>query len=110
MQTQAFYFFVENMGKAYLVNTNPDITWWASANKFYHLNFSDFSSKVLMQSANITLPRAPLRASTGSVQGAVPAAWAVNVDWVKAGKTTPVKDQVLARRGCTNALPHPQPF
>lgn len=81
------------MGRAYLVNTNPNVTWWASPNKFYHLNFSDFSSKVLMQSANITLPRAPLRASSGSVQDAILSA-AVNVNWVKAGKTTPVKDQV----------------
>ena len=93
LQTQAFANFVQNMGRAYLVNTNPNITWWASATKFYHLNFSEFAAKVLMtrQYANLTLPPAPLRVSSEVVQGTLPAA---NVSWIKAGKTTPVKDQV----------------
>lgn len=96
-QSQALANFIKNMGRAYQVNTDPNISWWASANKFYHLDFSDFASSVLMsrQYANSTLPRPTpvVRASAGAVQGIdLPAS---SVNWILAGKTTPVKDQVL---------------
>jgi hypothetical protein len=95
MQAQGFANFVVNMGRAFEVNTNPYISWWASANKFFSLKFSeDFSTEVLMtrKFPNKKLPSANVRAPFGGPRAAA------SVDWVKAGRTTPVKDQVQVRR------------
>ena len=75
-------------GKVYAINTNPKLTYWASGNKFSHLNYTQFSSQYLMTSVT---PKASSGSNTKTLSTALPAATTVN--WVTAGKVTPVRDQ-----------------
>ncbi len=75
-------------GKVFTINTNPKLTYWASGNKFSHLNYSQFSSQYLMKSVT---PKASSGSKTTTVSTALPTATTVN--WVTAGMVTPVRDQ-----------------
>ena len=81
------YVFVPQ-GKVYAINTNPKLTYWASGNKFSHLNYTQFASQYLMKSVT---PKASSGSKTTTVSTTLPTATTVN--WVTAGKVTPVRDQ-----------------
>ena len=82
--------FVTNMKKVYAINTNPNLGWWASANKFFHLNYSQFASQYLMNPSQVS---ASASASSNIVTMPTSAPTSGTVNWITAGMVTPVRDQ-----------------
>ena len=89
-KTAAMSNFVTNMKRVYAVNTNPNLGWWASANKFFHLNYSQFSSQYLMKPSQVS-STASSSSSVTTMPTSTPASGTVN--WITAGMVTPVRDQ-----------------
>ena len=95
--------FVINMKRIYQINTNASLSWWASGNRFTHLNQSEFASVYLMRTpptskATPSSSDSAAGAASGNtvlnmMANSAPPAAGTTVNWVTAGMVTPVKDQ-----------------
>ena len=72
-----------------------------TANKFAHMNYSQFASSYLMKTTNSR--SAPVSSKRMTLPNARPSA--ASVDWVAAGKVTPIRDQQQCGEGVELGCP-----
>ena len=84
----AFSTWSLNMASITKINTDPTVSWWASANKFANLSSAQFASTYLMQNPPpLSMP------SVGSAPFPTSIPPQTDVNWVSSGMVTPVRDQ-----------------
>ena len=106
--------FCQNMANVYAINSDPTQTWFASGNAFSGFSFNEFSAMRLMNLPDLMGSIDPQMTSLGWSKQSTPpprkllmpppmtptkmppmppSSSTVAIDWVAAGKVTPVKDQ-----------------
>jgi hypothetical protein len=89
------YNFKNNMAHVFKVNSNPNVTFWASGNHFSHLDIKTFTSTYLMpnftSSRNSKGKSSPPPPRGGGHRSR--SLLASDVNWVTAGVIPPVRSQ-----------------
>ena len=78
------------------INSHPNVTHWASGNKFSHLDHKTFSSLYLMASnfsAKVYNTKSTIHKSTGPKTAGGRHLLAADVDWRTAGYVPPIRNQ-----------------
>ena len=95
-EAKALQAFKTNMKQIADININPNIPYWSSGNQFSHLSYDEFASTILMRVNRFnrkTRSPSPSPSLSPSVTPSPSPSPTNFVDWVIAGKVTPIKNQ-----------------